>query len=543
MADPEAVLAWGWQVKAGFADIKKSDPELYRQIKGHIDTVVDQQDWGYLLDGPLRLKVRANKKDLLNFWLSNRLTPEQKKKCEAFTRRPSSLSLARIQNHCEGESTIYTCSHPWSSYALLMHDIDDKDGSAGDSDQVLEVVKGLFRGCFSQVSTFGRGRHAFSFVNYKGMDTGRFRALCRLIQQSVRLQLADRGLKSGYELKGLPGHRLADNTYKTCGLLAKFPRLASADQWRDYLGRPVLVVDDLVTVVKKSFPDFKGSSLSLLLPDTVMRTAIFESETRVRITVSGKKGDKEERLTEADAATRMNRTGWNLTLKLKRPATASEILAEYESQNLNTGTDDDGGRLERAEHSADWCLKHYNPKKQPSANLTVNRQLVEQFVTDQVKATVTKKNRRSYTTEELAAALNVIEMESTTIHQRPDLQFTCPNNSFTAMFKKLNLPVDDNASSQRTKLSAIKQALTEAGLAEVYNPNWRIGKGKCYTLGKNHPRYVEFKQLHQTLTSAEQPDDIFTCDQSMSPVKKIKAPLMRSEMTLDFEEEDQNKAA
>jgi hypothetical protein len=517
-------------MKNGFADLKKSDRHLYDEIKSHLSTIIDPHDWGYLHNNG-RSKPRANYKEDLNFWLSSSIPKQQKKAQEQFYRKIRALSLKRIDNHCSGSETYYVCSAPWTGFALILHDIDDKDGRCGDSDEVLEVIKQFFPDAFTQVSTFGKGRHAFSFIDYKDMGVHRFRALCRLLEGVIGKHLKSLGLKSTYEVQGVPGLRNPDNTYKTCGLLAKFPRLASPEQWRDYLGRRIVPVSEVVEVLKTVDPDI---NLNMKSGDEKDQKPHSERKNSVRITVSEER-ERRERSIDGKPVTRMNRCGWELSKRIGRAATGTEILSEYQRQKLHTGTDDDGNRAKLADDSAKWCSDHYDPHKRSSINYNDNLKLIEQFVTDEVKKIVYARNRRKYTNNELAAVLSIIEKESTRVHQQPKLQFTTPNNSFIALFKKLNIEVEEGT-TQLDKLRAMKSALVEANLAEVVDDKWDIGRGKRFGLGKNHPRYDDFVKIKQALQpSTIFNDEVLPCSTSTMkrPRKTVKPPKVTPEPMWD----------
>jgi hypothetical protein len=127
-----------------------------------------------------------------------------------------------------------------------------------------------------------------------------------------------------------------------------------------------------------------------------------------------------------------------MTVRMKRPASTMEILEEYHLQKLHTGEDDDGNRQKLAEESAQWCAAHYDPLKQRRYDPDETLRLIQRHVSDAVKTKVYQRNRRSYSDNELAAVLHIIERESTRMHPDPDLQFTTPNNSFIAFMKRMS---------------------------------------------------------------------------------------------------------
>jgi hypothetical protein len=210
----------------GFASLKRRNPQTYKRLTNLIKTCIDHYDWGYLYDNGKngnRSKPRANDKDTLNFRLDPTIS------CKHILgigrKQIRSLSLRNLEDHCQNQATIYYTSHPRNHYALLLFDIDDKDGTAGDSNEVLDFLQILFPKMYRQTSTFGKGSHGYIVVHYPDMTVKDFRALCKRLEAVLSQSVADHGFRSVFELKAVPGQLTAKGTYETCGTLAKFPRL------------------------------------------------------------------------------------------------------------------------------------------------------------------------------------------------------------------------------------------------------------------------------------------------------------------------------
>jgi hypothetical protein len=545
--------------RAGFSDLKRSNPKLYHHWKTFIELCIDKHDYGFLI-AETRQKRRANNKNKLNHWLDTS-TPHKRRKAEAAAAnigQLSSLSLSKLESHCRGDQTYYYASNPWHRYALIMLDIDDKDGSAGDALDVFKYLRTVFRDIYGETSTFGKGYHGYLFVTYKDQSREDFKELLGRLAECLASRLKDNGFKSVIEIKGTPsliGKWRSGKVYDTCGQLAKFPRLQGSfdskpteapnfDQASAYglaapphptdgavleleiesfLRRPEFTFEQLVTIVESpsgSLPsdidmdtesiDTRFVSISISEGRGSRRTAKEEADAVLGIASKarpvhdeGGKGDarpKAEAQSNDPPQTRMNKCGWNLTLKLGRPATATEVLNEYHRQQLHTGADDDGNRAKLAADSAQWCAQNFNPTKRKAFNPADSIQLIQEHVTPEIRAAIRKTNRSTYTDEQLAVVLHCIEISSTTRHKRGDLQFTVPNNSIISMFTKLEIELAEANADPKQKLRAMKDALVLSGLAEVVNANWTVGRGKKFGLGKHHPRHAEYMQFKSIIS-------------------------------------------
>lgn len=475
----------------GFASLRKRDPKLYKQVRNHIKACFDDTDWGYLHRNGTS-KPRANKKQNLNDWAEGH-----------GVLRPRKLSLKRLEQHCDGWGTIYTTSSPVSSYAVLLLDVDDKNGTAGDAQQVLSLVSSFFTApdggtIYGQPSTFGRGRHGYVFVDYSGMDRRQFRVVCRLLQMVLRRVLLDRGMKSTIEVKGVPGLRGSNGGYQKMGLLAKFPRLPSDDDWRDYLSRPTFKVSLIVDLLRRF-----GSK-----PHS-------DSTNDVSLTIYGRREAKdgclsavvEERPSDwLPPEERMGKVGRDLSRHLGRPASAAEVLSRYEALHCHTGEDDDGNRLELAQKTAAWIAQTWDWSKaggeRYEANMDRINDLLKKYVTAETKKAARKVCRYAYTFQQLSVVLYLIERGALRKHPDRNLQFTASNPSFTALMSDLDIQFDSDDDMMKKKLRSMKTVLLTAGLIEELNGgHWDYRKGKAFGLGVNHPDRDRYLKLHTEVTT------------------------------------------
>lgn len=475
----------------GFSTLKTSYPKLYRQWRNHIKVCFDCYD--YAFKSAAGTPIRANDKETLNFWLDRRNKRFHKPQGR-FYRRLRSFSLRDIEAHCEGHSTLYYTSNPRGQWAVLLIDIDNKDGTAGDVKQVWDAFSHMCPNVYNQTSTGGRGWHGYLVVKYSE-SVAAFRTLCKRFEDALQDFIHAR-YKAKIEIKGIPALTDQFGAYVTCGMQAKIPRLASASEIEDYLSRPFFTPAHLEDLIGQL--SLQTTHASSPPSDIVMKTSVSRSKTNVFITISERR-EAAVAGRETDPCKRMNSCGWNLSKRLKRAATAGEILDEYESQGLATGEDKDGNRAKLAEDSATWCQTNYDPKKQDSFDLQGTVDLVARHVTNDTRETT----RLAISDEQLAVVLYCIERGSTTRHQNPKLQFTAANNGFVNMFETLGIELEGAPDSQRMKLAAMKRILVLAGLAEVVNPNWTTGRGKAFGLGPNHPRHEEYRALRMSIKMNE----------------------------------------
>lgn len=501
------------EYRNGFHLLKRTDPKLYRSLRNHFSACFDRYDYGWKNEDGVPLHL--NEKDALNYWLDSRNKSKRRSPQHDYDRLRS-LSLKKIERHCKNEETYYYTSSPHGKWALLMLDVDDKDGRAGPEKvaEVHQYLNTLFPSHYNQVSTGGRGWHGYVLVRYPEMTVEAFRVLVKDVEHAIQAQV--RALfpelyeiaKKPFEIKGLPGLLNATGGYKTCGLLAKIPRLGSDEEIASYMStmRRYWTPDDLRGVLTRL-----SAPPSLPSPtDIDMRTGVLATENAVPISISvgeEREGDDGGRDGDwhPDPCTRMNKCGWSLSLRLKRPATAEEIWDEYHLRGWHTGEDDDGNRRRLAKESAEWCAQHFDPSKQKGFEGDAAISLVEAHLTPEIRKAIYKSNRSRYTSEQAAVVLHVIERASLSLNRRPDLQFTVPNNSLLAMFQTLQIPFGDEGADEanRKKLAAIKSALVATGLVEVVNANWCQGKGKCFGLGQKHPQYDEYKKLKAAMKADE----------------------------------------
>jgi hypothetical protein len=483
--------------RAGFAALKKRNPDLYRRWKNHINSVFDRYDWAYLYGNGAhgcKSKPRTNKKETLNLWFTKGLPESVLRDRDKYHPRPQKLSLKTLEDHCSNISTIYYTSTPFGGKALLLIDVDDKDGSAGDSKAVFDYVSILFPRIFGQTSTFGKGYHGFLGVYYD-MPVKSFRELCSKFEDSLSSMVLAAGFKSTVEVKGIPGLKSKDGSYEVMGQAAKFPRLVDDSAISEYLACPVYPVAALQSIVKQAALPKTNlcSPPSVTLVHTDAKNPIIDSILHVCTSVTeGRTGGgptrRSKRATSSQSpAQRLNFCSIELSNRLHRAATASEILEEYEAQGLNTGTDDDGQRAKLAESQALWLQNNYDPSKARRFELEDYILQIQKHVTPEVRGTIYSKNRSSYSDEELAVVLYTVARAS--IKTKKDNYLPCgvPLNRLAKMFKALDRTLTGSEGAIRNKLAAIKQALEAAQLIVSLDGGFYTRQlGKRYSLGPNY---------------------------------------------------------
>jgi hypothetical protein len=518
--------------KPGFSWLKNSNPKLYRQFKDFIERGLDKFDWGFL--SPLNQKPRVNKNESLAHWLNTDI-PAHEKDHPAAPKRPKALSLARLERAAAGEIT-YVCSHPMTGLGMLVFDIDDKDGSAGDAWGVNEFLRSLVlyqtdsdgktADLFSQPSTFGKGVHGYFFIKYDSWQVGELRDLCVEFEKVMTGVLRDHGFQSTFELKGKPGLLRANGTYQVrSDDLIKFPILQDEAEIDQFVNRTLwLSLNNLRAIISLfSDPVLESVPTNTIrgrggdpVADVPLFLSAVEAEAQWGKPKASKRKQKAPYIAlvgtnhgEPDWGTvktlpphkRMGVVGRWLSRCLNRPAEWQEILSDYEARGMNTEEDDDGNRKILAQKVAAWIKENW--KSSPQKKHTFNDQhylpLILKHVTPSHRENIYQKNRSAFTDNELAVVLHVIELNATTVHPDPRKQFGCPNGSFLAMFEVLGEPLEGEGDAQRKKLAAMKQLLVAADLACIVDEKYIFGngngRGKKFGLGKFHPRYSEFLAL------------------------------------------------
>lgn len=479
----------------GFGWLRRNNKKLYNAWTTHLKTSIDKFDPGF--KGYGGAVPHFNDLPNLNFWRDSRNEIYHKTNRRLnYKAHLTQLSLRDIEAHSLGKDTFYYVSKPFGGNAVLMLDTDDKAGAAGPEDvqAVNKYLHELFPNHYDQVSTGGKGWHGYLVLKYS-ISSEKLRIFAKELEDALQTEIHSR-FRCTFELKGLPTILNRFGGYKKCGIFAKIPRLPTENDIADYLGRPTFSLSQLEAVLARLKASHTASFPSSGID---MDTSISEPKTPVSISMSERKGKAVVRGYATDPCTRMNQCGWYLSLELKRAATEDEIWDRYHLEALNTGDDLDGNRRRLCKEAASWCGQHYDPHKQAAFDLRATVALIDAHTTPEMKKAAKRRSRYRFTSEQLAVVLHVMERSSLTRHSGEKLQYTVPNNSIISMMEKLSIQLEGNPEVQRKRLSPMKIALVEAGLAEVVNPNWFKGIGKKYGLGPKHPKYQEYLTMKNLL--------------------------------------------
>ena len=441
-------------------------------------------------------------------------------------------------------------SRPDRPHFLLMLDVDYHEDDGLDSDAwelALCVLENEFPDMFSRVWTSvsrnGRGFYVYFLVenpaklngdSYMGADdfARRLREFNRYLKAKYNGKSHDwngetRVFRAEVDaVKGSPflkvdwerylrGEDKIDNrgTLATIPLTGVRANPSSLDDGKGLITRFVAWVKSANTTAFTASYFFRNLPRLPVVPlsDSVVREggveeaseakgeaveAVLSPSVPLSESVVEKRGVEEGGAAGWDDLERMNNTGWRLSMRLGRAATYTEIWNEYEKR-FNPDHDRDGNRARLCRESAEFCARVYSPCKNGYASECF-LPLVNRYVTQDVRDRVRLKNRASYTSEQLAAVLYVIEKGATTRHKKPSLQFSCPNNSLVVMLGKIGLELGDEKEAVLKRLAAIKLALVHAGLAEVVYQH-RQGRGRGYGLGVNHPERDAYLELYKSV--------------------------------------------
>jgi hypothetical protein len=225
----------------------------------------------------------ANTRKSLNFWLcKSRLSGQDKRAtvCDLlgmygrdqigydellFFCNP--ISQKKIMAHNRNEATYYYCNCPFAKVSNLMLDWDDKDQLFGDTSAAAAWLNEalLLQQGFIEPSTSGTGTHQYVYVFTDGVSVPEQKALYRELIRLLRLEVKDAGFRCWEafdEIKGIAPeiswhqsnskrHQQKPHFYQieVCGILAKFPRLASTEDEARWTDRKVITwayLSDLV---------------------------------------------------------------------------------------------------------------------------------------------------------------------------------------------------------------------------------------------------------------------------------------------------------
>ena len=501
--------------RPGFTWLKKEAPDVYRDWRKFCSRFIDAYDWSYLIldeNGKSLAKPRASgrtingtkygHKDVLNYWLGG-----QRQLFQTEPPKPRRLSMARIEAAMEIDpvGTIYVCSHPTSRYGILVLDVDDKEGSFGDAYEVYQYCNSLLVpealrrqgiGLYGQPSTFGTGYHGYGFLHYPNHSPSAVRDLMDRLQEYLRDQCNVAGFQYTVEVKGQPPI-VANGTYQKCGTLIKFAKLGrEVSQYRKFMYQtPILDIEELSRLITSDVitTNYRGEERDRRGEKKLSRTEVRNSphpEGRAGST-GATEGSAGISSLDANPARRMALCATTLSQRLRRPADPDEILAEYERQGLNTGTDDDHNRAKLAKVNADYVAATWKPelvnggKRFDPASYS---ELIRRHVTPDVREG--QRTRYRYTDDDLAICLYVVEKST------KSGDYGCPVQSFWDMAKALDRDWGDNMNTVKMRVAAMKRALLDAGLIrELEDGKYWFGngkgRGKKYGLGPNHPDYVK----------------------------------------------------
>lgn len=497
---PVAVLER--QSRQGFSGLRKRNPKLYRRWVKALRLCFDWKDWGLRPEGTT-IAVHTNNKFSLNFFLDRTITKQQKAAARKNKNRLAhalpiipirELSLRIIEDHCADKRTAYYTSHPYSRWALLMLDVDAHKPEV-TPEHVREagsLLLSLFPDAWMETSTHGKGLHLFLLVRYPRMSVQAFRELAMRLKKAILTEIGRMGNPAGFDITGNPPLMTDKQTYDTCGLLAKIPRLSSDEAIERFLACPCWS------------PEAMGEVVERLLPSPTPKPSSSSSSSSFNIvTHTASPRPTSPPTGNASPPKRMAQCGWDLAMKLGRAPTENELWDQYHALHLNTGTDDDGGRRKLCTKTADWLKTTFDPAMQKGFDPSEYLPLIRQHVTPDVREAANGRNRSHYTDEELAVVLHLIERESLRRHPQPTLQYTLPNNAIIAMFQTLQRPLQGSDGAVRNKLAVMKWALVKSGLAEMVDEGWSHGyggdekRGKKFSIGPRHPRYAECERSRQ----------------------------------------------
>lgn len=471
---------------------RKYDP-LVTAYSKWLFQYIDLYDWGYWssrLKSPI---TNINNEDF------SEMIARRAFKGNRFTK-------TKIQKNITKQQTFYYRSDKRSKYALIMLDIDGKNGEEDVSSLKDFIIRRYHRGVYSEPSTSGTGHHIYILINRKKLTPHEFNDLLSIYRRSLRKIIVHHGFKAVFDKTGgnysltqcrtingikrysfIPGKR---------GILAKVPYLPQGWESLDQLKHaPIQTPKALQKVIKEA----EKLEKKLQYVNTQYITYnIFTSDSETEVKIDRKTPH------ELDAFIRTHNAYTSFITRYgRKPYDEVELRRFYEDNNYGTGVGDSIKRQERCRNVFEYRKTLPNPTlKNKSCTIKECQRLVEQYVKPECYKTAKIDKGRSITHDDLAIGLYVITRNSTKRGERYDRWFTTGNDSIIEAFSVIKMMGKSKRGCNTTKSVAIKNILCNAGLIYCLDNTWfhggpKMGRCKKFGLGINHPLREAFLILQE----------------------------------------------
>lgn len=278
---------------------------------------------------------------------------------------------------------------------LLGIDVDAKNNEP-DAAEVCQMLMELFPGSYYEPSTGGKGIHFYLKIFYSAsLRRTRYQTIKHIHRVCIDLgaMLDKLRFNAGYQapidkVRSHPSLLAYDSNsnriqVQTRTVCIKIPRFAEGeDDVLRFHGAPYVdfrYLEQLVRDAKENDlvgePDQQNERDDKKLTDAYLLSSQDTDEAGVEMPGEGGGVDSnsvctrpyaaliESLQTEQDAYERSVGFALGYARHLRRIPTVDEMLTEYEAQNLNTDTDDDGNRRRRMEVLYDYHLRTFDLKK------------------------------------------------------------------------------------------------------------------------------------------------------------------------------------
>lgn len=358
----------------------------------------------------------------------------------------------------------------------------DFDAHHGETDAAAAaefVRRRFFLGAYDEPSS--RGHHLHPVLRVGRIRRRDFNQMLDTLASDLALLLAQEGFTCTVEVKGK--FTTINSTLEEIekrGTLAAVPHLRAGDKDLQRLLAAPIFLPSAIQGVADAAEWLRVPHRVLLKEDLLPDVCVPRIEVRH----------------SDDAWIRMMQACFDFTVIHHHLPDVEELLNFYQELHGGVASSE---RRRRARQAIQYRAKTFDQNK--AANQGYERQR-ERLLEAVRRHCMDRSNKcdTSIVDEDLAIGLYTVMLNSFTVHPVPYLQFTCPNNCISGMFRALRVAgVTLRGAQKPSKVVAIKTILERAELIKCIDQTWvNIGwrrRGKKYTIGPAHWRYQEWQRF------------------------------------------------
>jgi hypothetical protein len=541
---------WLWGAKSPFAKIVRRDGKKPFAL---VDGIIDLYTWN---DKPQH-RPNAHINRILNSTTT----------MDSIWRAKQKLVTRHYEGHLNKKMTLYyTGSMQEDSEHLLCgidldaHDLPPLEAQKDTQRLAKWVNETFFNGkAYFEPSTSGNGVHMYFVLHHSLAYKQQVNKIVKAFADHLKAQSKERAfvakvcsINGNYPIVGLDYDecvQLKGRKLLYGGALIKLPRPSGENDVEWLVNAPVIEITELMSECqyysnsennsKKDLKDTTKGSASLFatakssltqqqqnnntpsfsppsspIPSSPPPSSPF-LYTCVHNAHSQKKVweySEEEIRANDNAYERYLWTVLKLSRSLNRVCSLEEAMDYYRTLKLNRGDGNIEKRRKKFVQIIARCHTDFDPSKAGEGYRREDFKFIDglftQELVSELRAEKAFSYRRSITTEDLAVFQYVVRRHCFDLRDQTDWQDTCPQCSIIGMFRLLKERGKVKHGCNSGKAYALKVIAERLGLIEwdrnyVWTGNKKTGKGQKIVIGKNDPRYAEYRAWNQSKPTKE----------------------------------------